>query len=190
MDQKVLNQFKLLLDQVIPEGEKEEKDLQKLKEFFLANQLNSFNNENYNDGHITGSAFIYDPLEKRILLLHHKKLNRWLQPGGHSDSNPDIVATATREVLEETGVTEFECDKTIFDIDIHEFPAREGKNPKHYHYDVRFLFIVDSNKPLVRNIEETNDLKWIDLNEIWDYVNPNEEAFKRVVEKLSKYKNK
>ncbi|MDT8408427.1 MAG: nucleoside triphosphate hydrolase, partial [Wenzhouxiangellaceae bacterium] len=36
-------------------------------------------------GHITGSAWLVDPSGSEVLLTHHRKLNRWLQLGGHSD---------------------------------------------------------------------------------------------------------
>ena len=36
-------------------------------------------------GHITGSAWLLDPSQSKLLLTHHRKLNMWLQLGGHSD---------------------------------------------------------------------------------------------------------
>lgn len=183
MGNRFLEQFKKLLHEFTPTDEKEMADKLRLSEFFNANGVNSFNNDNYNDGHITGSAFVYDPLQQKVLLLHHKKLNKWFQPGGHSDGNPDILGTSTREILEETGIRQFTSDSKIFDIDIHKIPAKEGKHPEHYHYDVRFLFISDSDIELVQNIEETNDLKWVNLSEIFDYAE-HDIAFTRVKEKL------
>lgn len=180
-----LNTFNEMLNNFVPTGKKEEQDYQKLLEFFRANQLKAFNNDNFNDGHITGSAFVYDPSKKKLLLLHHKKLNRWLQPGGHSDGNPNIIETAKREVYEETGLTNLECNNKIFDIDIHVFPAKEGRNPEHFHYDVRFLFVADSSIEIIKNIEESNEIKWISIADVWNYLNNGEEAFRRVIEKLN-----
>jgi 8-oxo-dGTP pyrophosphatase MutT (NUDIX family) len=182
-----LKEFEELLSDFKPFDQKEELDSKRLKEFFKSNQANAFSNENFNDGHITGSAFIFDPVNQKLLLLHHKKLNRWLQPGGHSDGSPDIVATAEREVLEETGVREFFCDNKIFDIDIHFIPARPDK-PEHYHYDVRFLFLTDSTIPLVLNENESNNLEWVSLNEIFNFVDKKDIAFKRVKTKLETIK--
>ena len=40
-------------------------------------------------GHLTGSALVVDPSDRRILGLFHTKLQRWLQPGGHADGDGD-----------------------------------------------------------------------------------------------------
>ena len=39
-------------------------------------------------GHITGSTWIVNRTRDRVLLTHHRKVGRWLQPGGHSDGDP------------------------------------------------------------------------------------------------------
>ena len=48
-------------------------------------------------GHITGSAWIVSPDQQQVLLIHHRKLDRWLQPGGHADGDPDVASVALRE---------------------------------------------------------------------------------------------
>jgi len=176
--------FENLIKEFEPTGKKETADKKKLFEFFISNGLESFNNENYSDGHITGSAFVFDPIEDKLLLLHHKKLNKWFQPGGHSDGSPDIIATAQRELFEETCVKEFTTNSKIFDIDIHKIPAREGKNPEHLHYDVRFLFLTDSNLELIFNDLETRDLKWVETKNMFGFTTK-DEAFERIYNKLT-----
>ncbi len=100
-------------------------------------------------GHITGSAWIVSPDRQQTLLIHHRKLDRWLQPGGHADGDPDVAAVALREAQEETGLTSLrlvnpvgathpEQEVAIFDVDIHPIPARADV-PEHLHYDIRFL---------------------------------------------------
>jgi 8-oxo-dGTP pyrophosphatase MutT (NUDIX family) len=92
-------------------------------------------------GHITASAFILSPREDALLLIHHEKLLRWLQPGGHleaSDASP--LAAARREAHEEVGLSELEMlGRGIFDLDVHAIPSRKDE-PAHEHFDVRFLF--------------------------------------------------
>jgi len=120
------------------------------------------------EGHITGSAWILDRAGERVLLTHHRKLNRWLQPGGHADGDPDTLAVALREGLEETGIDPLEpVDREIFDLDIHPIPAR-GEEPEHLHYDVRFLLRAAGEERYVVS-EESHDLAWVELGALEDY---------------------
>lgn len=124
-------------------------------------------------GHITGSAWIVSPDRSQTLLIHHRKLDRWLQPGGHADGNPDVAAVALREAQEETGLTSLRLidiaddDKesrhspTIFDVDIHLIPARNDV-PEHLHYDIRFLLEADPNESF-GNSEEIKNIQWLML---------------------------
>jgi 8-oxo-dGTP pyrophosphatase MutT (NUDIX family) len=131
-------------------------------------------------GHITGSAWIVDKSGQFVLLTHHRKLDRWFQPGGHCDGDGDVLAVAMKEAIEETGVAEIEStDQHIFDIDIHEIPERKGI-PAHLHYDIRFLFMADKNLPLVVT-EESNDLAWVELDKVAEL--NNEESMMRMVRK-------
>ena len=109
-------------------------------------------------GHITGSAWIVDSTGDRALLLHHRKLGRWLQPGGHSDGDPDTLAVALREAREESGLDVRALDDAIFDIDVHAIPAR-GREPAHHHFDVRFLVQAERSRFTVS--EESHALAWV-----------------------------
>ena len=119
--------------------------------------------------HFTASALVVSEDEKSVVLLHHKKLNKWLQPGGHADGEEDLTEVALKEVREETGLKDLEVKKDengeafVFDLDIHEIPARKT-DPDHYHYDVRFLIKVTGDHTLVQN-HESNELKWLELSE-------------------------
>ncbi|MBL7845969.1 MAG: NUDIX hydrolase [Cyclobacteriaceae bacterium] len=119
-------------------------------------------------GHITGSAFIVSEDMSKTLLVHHAKLNRWLQPGGHADGDTDVQGVARREANEETGVMRLELLGTgIYDLDIHLIPARKDF-PSHDHYDVRFLFSASEHDPLVVS-EESHDVRWVALDELERY---------------------
>lgn len=118
-------------------------------------------------GHITGSAWIVNDDGSRILLTHHRKLDRWLQLGGHADGDPDLPAVALKEAREESGLDAFEAiGKGIFDLDIHPIPARCGE-PEHLHYDVRYLLRARGSTAYVVS-EESHDLRWVTPSEIPD----------------------
>lgn len=115
------------------------------------------------EGHLTASAWIVNADRTKALLLHHRKLNKWIQPGGHADGEFDLLSVALREAKEESGLARIRpLSFDVFDIDIHEIPPWQDI-PRHLHYDVRFLFEADEREPLNHN-EESNALRWIELN--------------------------
>lgn len=116
-------------------------------------------------GHITGSAFVVNPSKSRVILLHHKNLGRWLQPGGHADGEGNVLQVALRELEEETGIGQATLiSKGIFDLDIHLIPERKGFQA-HFHYDVRFLFEADDQTQIIVS-DESHDVLWVALEEI------------------------
>jgi len=55
-------------------------------------------------GHVTGSAWLVNAAADHVLLTHHRKLNIWVQLGGHTDGNSDVLLSALREAREESGM--------------------------------------------------------------------------------------
>ena len=131
--------------------------------------------------HITASAFVIDRSAARILLIYHKKLEKWLQPGGHCDGEQNTLAVAIREVFEETGVVIQADNQPIIDLDIHTIPPRR-EVPEHEHFDVRYLFEADSALPLIRN-HETLALEWVSWNDLPQYTE--EASVLRILHKIS-----
>ncbi|HET9054396.1 MAG TPA: NUDIX hydrolase [Cyclobacteriaceae bacterium] len=135
-------------------------------------------------GHITGSAWILNKKRTHVLLVHHVKLNKWLQPGGHADGAEDVLGVALREVNEETGLVHFkELVPGIFDLDIHTIPARSDF-PEHSHYDVRFAFVATDDDVDLEGNEESHDVKWIPLSEVPERCG-NNASILRMLEKTS-----
>ncbi len=119
-------------------------------------------------GHITGSSWIVNPNKTKVLLVHHAKLNRWLQPGGHADGDENVLRVALREAEEETGLKKLSVlTEQIFDLDIHTIPNRKDF-PQHLHYDVRYLIQADEAETIIVS-EESHDVKWILLTDLEKY---------------------
>ena len=117
-------------------------------------------------GHITGSSWLVNPTAERLLLTHHRKLDMWLQLGGHSDGDPDSQAVAMREAREESGLGVHLLLPHIFDIDVHEIPARKA-DPAHFHFDVRYALQADGDEFLVS--EESLALAWVEIEGLEQY---------------------
>jgi 8-oxo-dGTP pyrophosphatase MutT (NUDIX family) len=131
-------------------------------------------------GHVTTSAWITDYSRAYVLLMHHQKLDKWLQLGGHADGESDLQKSALKEAMEESGLTHIRLlAESIFDVDIHLIPARK-QEPAHYHYDVRFLMEADKDHLLVKN-HESKALAWVHIDEVLPR-NP-EESIARMVRK-------
>jgi len=131
-------------------------------------------------GHLTGSAWIVDAERRKTLLTHHRKLDKWLQLGGHADGDPDLLAVALREAAEESGLSKLTPISTnIFDVDRHWIPERQA-DPGHYHYDLRFAIEADPAEPLTVT-NESKDLAWVEIAKV-TVLNP-EESMARMVRK-------
>lgn len=131
-------------------------------------------------GHFTGSALVVNTDGSRVLLHHHRKLDRWLQFGGHCDGDEDILRVARREALEESGIEGLiVASSRPFDIDIHEIPPH-GAEPAHFHYDVRFMFIAPEVAAPAPS-EESRELRWFTAAEAGAL--PIDESLRRMVGK-------
>ncbi len=117
-------------------------------------------------GHITGSAWLADPAGERVRLTLHRKLGRWLQPGGHADGDADTLRVALREAEEESGIAGITpVDTEIFDLDVHEIPARPAAGePAHLHYDIRYLLRAPSSDFCLS--DESEALAWYTPEEL------------------------
>jgi 8-oxo-dGTP pyrophosphatase MutT (NUDIX family) len=113
------------------------------------------------NGHLTGSAWLVDATGSRVLLTHHRKLDRWLQLGGHADGDADLARVALREAEEESGLHDLIVEPDIFDLDRHRIPAR-GDEPEHWHYDVRHVVRASGSEDFVVG-EESHALAWRDI---------------------------
>ena len=134
-------------------------------------------------GHVTASAWVLSPDLTETLLTHHRKLDRWLQLGGHIENDATIHQAALREAKEESGIDRINfLERSIFDIDVHKIPARNGVTD-HYHYDIRFLFQAERTEFVVSS--ESNQLAWVELDRIRSL--STDESILRMCRKSSAY---
>lgn len=117
-------------------------------------------------GHFTGSAWVLSPDGAHALLIHHRNLDKWVQPGGHADAEDNsLVETARREAQEECGLSGLTLlSEQIFDLDIHVIPVKRDI-PEHLHYDVRFWFQAE-NETLRADFSEVKAVRWVPLESL------------------------
>ncbi len=129
---------------------------------FLAAPADPFARSNP-EGHFTGSAVVARPDGSAFLLVLHRKLGRWLQPGGHTeDADDSVFDTALREAREETGIPDFETPlgREILDVDVHPIPARRDE-PAHFHFDVRYLFATARAHDPAASEDPERPMRWV-----------------------------
>ncbi len=154
------------LDRYEPADEREREMAARLRAF-VAGDPACFERTN-RAGHVTGSAWVVDRDLTAVLLTHHRKLGRWLQLGGHADGDGDIRRVALREAVEESGLRDIVLARdAIYDIDVHEIPAR-GDEPAHLHYEVRFSFFARRDEAIVPS-EESHEVAWVPLDALERY---------------------
>lgn len=123
-------------------------------------------------GHVTGSAWVLSADRTKALLLRHKKLGKWLQPGGHADDDPDVLRVAIREAEEESGLVGLRLLGTPapLDLDVHAIPERRNAageliEDAHEHHDVRWLLVAPGAARPVAS-DESHEVRWCTAAEI------------------------
>lgn len=145
-----------------PSDPREERMRLRILEFVQRN-VNCFQ-RSLRGGHITGSAWVVNRERTHTLLVHHRRLDKWLQPGGHAEDETDALAVAVREAEEETGLRVLPVSKAIFDVDAHDIPARKRERA-HVHYDIRYLMEADMTSRVVVS-PESRAVEWVRMNQV------------------------
>ncbi|MGI8756941.1 MAG: NUDIX hydrolase [Acidimicrobiales bacterium] len=128
--------------------------------------------------HLTGSALVANATAQRTLLMLHRKLGRWFQPGGHADGNTNLAAVALQEATEETGIIGLRILVPAIDVDIHRV-ALPNEAP-HLHLDVRHVVIAPAGAREVAN-RESLALRWVDATGLDDLDPPIDPSTRRLV---------
>jgi hypothetical protein len=147
---------------------------------FVKAHANCFLRENL-FGHITASSWILSPDRTEVLLCHHRKLDKWVQLGGHADGDNDVLRVSLKEAEEESGIAGIRAlSEHIFDLDIHIIPQWQ-EVPKHFHFDIRFLLQAPTKKFTIS--PESKALAWVNLEDIISSQNYSA-SLKRMAKKL------
>lgn len=183
----LLSQYKLKFPQ-------ENNYLNSLEQFLAKTSVENQMVRSNLGGHITSSAFLINRTTQQVLLIKHLTLGVYLQAGGHCEleDKGNWLESAKRELIEETGIIDFEYLpinndnlQVPFDIDIHTIPNNQTKNePEHIHYDVRYIFATDDI--YCNPIEgESQELVWINYQEFQSMP-----RFQKVASKISSFFDK
>jgi 8-oxo-dGTP pyrophosphatase MutT (NUDIX family) len=180
-----------------PADETEAGYVTRMIELTLAAPNSACERSHFVPGHFTASAFVLSPDRRDLILIHHKKLGIWVQPGGHVEaSDPDLLSAARREVAEEVGLGELDSfggegalfggqggsfggEGALFDVDIHTIPARKTE-PAHEHFDTRFAFVARTRD--FARTEEVADVRWVPLERVGEITT--DESVLRATKKL------
>jgi len=155
------------LRRLVPADEEEARDRDRILGFVLRHE-HPFDRAIL-EGHLTGSAITVSPDGDRVLLLHHRKLGRWLQPGGHGDPGETTgEEVALREALEESGLRGLRLHPAAprpLDVDVHDIPAR-GSEPAHEHLDLRYLVVAPEGGRVAPDLAELHEIRWVRWDEV------------------------
>ncbi len=180
---RILNDYLMLF----PNEEEKQKQL---KRFLLSHSSEEIIDWNNFDGHVVASGFVYSKENNKFLVLYHKDMKRYVYPGGHVDiKDTNVLEAAKREVFEETGLKDLEQLKLTndplvpIDIDTHLIQYNERLNlPEHFHFDFRYLFVIDKISDVKVDGEELSIYKWIDIDEL-----SKDHKYGMIAGKLKKY---
>lgn len=122
-------------------------------------------------GHATASAVLRNP-QGDVLLVEHRALKRWIQPGGHLEPvDRDLRSAALRELSEEAGINPAAVAFAGTDpihIDCHPIPDSPAKSePAHLHLDFRYLFTTDVDFGTLQT-EEVTAAAWRPVSDLAD----------------------
>lgn len=130
------------------------------------------------DKHFTATTYILSSTEPEVLLHFHEKLQAWLPPGGHLETNETPYEAALREIKEETDIDEQHLefmsngepprriDERVEMLTMPHYLLSEKIEENHFHLDwIYFAKIDPANFDATTRTEEFRWFTILDLNE-------------------------
>ncbi len=139
------------------------------------------------DKHYTATVYIVtEEQPRKALLLHHRKHDKWVPPGGHQEANENPLEAAIREVKEETGLDiakYFEPTRVVNGQSLYlplpryimeQHIMAHGDEPEHFHLDMEYLVRVP-HQAVNHQQDEAHGIGWFTVDELsnlhtWDDV--------------------
>lgn len=138
--------------------------------------------------HIASSVLLLNDDLRKALFLRHTKIQKWTQPGGHSDGNPDIHEVALKELEEETGV---EAESFIMDLPIYIHYFTYPANIYGYKKSIYCLFFAiklpEGQIPEIKEPTKCEKMSWFSIEEIMKIVK--NEPHEGTTELINKWRN-
>ncbi|HAS72784.1 MAG TPA: NUDIX hydrolase [Clostridiales bacterium UBA8960] len=157
-----------------PTSLQEENDKRIILEFIDAYEHNILTRKN-EIAHLTSSGLILNNKRTKMLMIHHNIYQTWTWTGGHADGDTDMLYVALKEAKEETGVDNIKAlTSDIASIDIIPvYGHMKNGNfiSSHLHLNISYLLIADENDPTCINVNETSDVRWVEIDQIQEHSN-------------------
>ena len=119
--------------------------------------------------HVTASGWVVSPDRKQVLMAYHNLYDSWAWLGGHADGERDLLKTAMREVMEESGLTEVKpVSEEIYSVEILTVNGHEKHGSyvsSHLHLNVTYLLEADPALPVHNKPDENSRAAWFSLEE-------------------------
>ena len=183
------------IENYVPYNEQEEKDKQTILKYI--NTFDDVLTRNNEFGHFTASSWCVNKEKTKVLMIYHNIYKSWAWTGGHADGESDLLATAIRELKEETGVEHVKVlDDNIFSLEIicvNGHVKREKYVSSHVHLNLTYLLEVDENETLKIKEDENSGVRWVPIEDVEKVSTEKwvvENVYKKLNEKLKKYLKK